>query len=191
MQPPIVLVDMDGVLADFHAGTLKYVNANYPDVLTPDFKHYRVHENFSDSAVRSDIIAMHSRPGFFRNLPLIDGAVQGWQKIIDLGYQPRICSSPLSTNPVCEIEKRQWLEEHFGTAVAVDALITKDKYLHPAIALIDDRTDLLRADTAVWQQILFNAPYNQSFETDFRLSRWSDSSALAELLERAADLATR
>ena len=183
MQPPIVLVDIDGVLADFNAGTIHHLLQRRPDTLIPEFTHFRTYHNFDDVAIKAEIMSIQNTEGFFRNLPIMDDALIGWQRLIDLGYQPRICSSPLRSNPLCEAEKRGWIAEHFGADVATDAIIDRNKYRHDGIALIDDRTDLLYADKASWQQILFDAIYNQDFETDYRLRGWRDP-ALADLLSR-------
>jgi len=175
---------MDGVLADFEGAALAHVQKLHPGAVIPLMTQFRVHHNFDDETIQRDIIALINSEGFFRGLPLIDSALDGWQTLINLGYHPRICSSPLSTNPWCDQEKRQWLTKHLGNDVAQDAVIDKNKYKHGGIALIDDRTDLLHADKAPWQQIIFDASYNQDFATDYRIYGWNDP-ALPELLQRA------
>ena len=183
MNRPIVLVDMDGVLADFESAVLSHVRALHPGITIPPMTKFRVHHNFDDEIIQQEIISYITSEGFFRNLPLIDGALDGWQRLIDLGYAPRICSTPIRTNPWSESEKRAWLTKHLGAKVAEEAFIDRNKYLHGGVTLIDDRTDLRHASKAPWQQILFDATYNQELETDYRLYGWNDPK-LDALLKR-------
>lgn len=185
MTRPIVLVDMDGVLADFSGAVIRHIQQLHPDITIPTLAKFRVHHNFEEKSIQREIIDYITSETFFRNLPLIDGALAGWQRIIDLGYSPRVCSAPIRANPWSEQEKRTWLAEHLNADVAASAIIDRNKYLHNGIALIDDRTDLLHADQAPWQQILFDATYNQGSQTDYRLHGWNDPE-LGALLKRVA-----
>ncbi|PID32725.1 hypothetical protein CR956_00960 [Candidatus Saccharibacteria bacterium] len=181
MDKPIVLVDMDGVLADFHGKMIEKLLEKRPGLEIPELKEHMVWANFEDEAVRADLAQFKHAPGFFRSLEVIDGALEGWQKIIDLGYQPIICSSPLRTNPLCEAEKRDWLKYYLGDEVADQAIINKQKYLYDGFALIDDRIDLANTESAPWQQIIFTQSYNQDHDYEFRLNGWHDPNLKATL----------
>lgn len=183
MSKPIVLVDMDGVLADFTKQLLDELAQNMPEIEIPDeLSLYRINDNFSHPKVHQTMHQIIASPGFFRRLDPIEGAIDGWQKLIDLGYYPRICSSPLKDNPGCENEKRSWLEYYIGEAAAEDAIIDSRKYLYSGFALIDDRIDHPNTTIADWQQIVFSQSYNRSYQTDFRLNGWHDPN-LADLLQ--------
>lgn len=74
-----VLVDMDGVLADFEEPNNDIIRVYFPGiepvVNRTDFYFkdtYELHEGVSDR-----IYQENRRPGFFRAFPLIDGAVEG------------------------------------------------------------------------------------------------------------------
>lgn len=127
--------------------------------------------------------------GFFESLPLGIDALTGWQRLIDLGYHPQICSSPKLTNPYSEQEKLRWLRRHFvphfGDWVADEAIITRDKHLFDGIALIDDRPEVRNSTEAAWQHIIFDKPYNQRSAAP-RLRGWLDDQ-LPSLLESATD----
>lgn len=176
---PILLIDMDGVLADFDAEIMKRVKDRHPSI---NLLETRDNFYFSDDypEYKTVIRAISNEPGFFASLPLIDHAITGWQRIVDLGYHPRICSSPIRSNSRSELEKRAWLERHFGIEVANEAIITSDKYLHPGIALIDDRPELRNATEAAWQHIIFDQPYNHGVNK-LRIRGWLDETLPATL----------
>jgi len=120
-------------------------------------------------------------------LQTVDNALKGWQRIIDLGYNPRICSAPIRANPYCLTEKLGWLRRNFvpvfGHYVVEQAIITKEKHLYDGVALIDDRPEVAKSSEASWQHIVFNKPYNQNSK-GVRLKGWLDDK-LPSLLESA------
>lgn len=176
-----VLVDMDGVLADFDLQVRLDLSARYPDIehviARTTFKFGEAYPDYGD--VIHDIM---SSPGFFRKLPLIEGAKAGWQRLIELGYQPRICSSPLRFNENCVQEKLAWLRQHFGAEVANDALITRNKSACDGIALIDDRPEIVDNHLARWTHVVFDQSYNQQARSAFRLVGWADQNLATVLM---------
>lgn len=185
-----VLVDMDGVLADFEEPNNDIIRTHFPHIVPvadrPDF--YFKDTYASNEGVNDKIYEENRRPGFFRVFPVIDGAVAGWQRMLEMGYSPRVCSSPLEEHETVVAEKVDWLEEHFvpvlGSWVIDTAIFNRDKSGYDAIAMIDDRPTLRNIERAVWQHIVFTRSYNKAVETDFRLEDWSDP-ALEALLTRA------
>lgn len=182
---PIVLVDMDGVLADFDGAINVFLKENYPDIPVVPHKSFYFHEDYPDSAHQAIITQFQASQYFFLNLPVLPGAIEGWQRIIDLGYEPRICSSPLSRNEWCGAEKLDWVEQHLGSYARETAIITSDKDLAEGIALIDDRPIIKNADQATWKHVVFHQPYNEHIDTPLRLRDWYDEN-LAGILERTA-----
>lgn len=179
----IVLVDMDGVIAGFDEATAMYLATYHPHIpLSNDRETFHYRDFYDDPAHVQTITDHQTSENFFRDLPPIEDALYGWQRIIDLGYHPRICSSPLRANPRCVDEKRQWIRTHLGAAAERDAIIDKKKEEYPGIALIDDRPGIVTAG-ATWQQIVFDQPYNQHILTDLRLYGWRDPT-LPALLDR-------
>lgn len=173
---PVILVDMDGVLADFDGATEQFLLQKHPDVeVIRNREHFYYKSSYSSLAHQAIISELHASQDFFRLLPVIDGALEGWQQIIDLGYEPRICSSPLSSNQWCREEKLLWVEQHLGKHARDTAIITKNKERHDGIALIDDRPEIAGAETAQWRHILFSQSYNSHIDTDFRIHDWHDT----------------
>lgn len=181
-----VLVDMDEVLALYDSEVIKRLKKLHSHIpIIGERTNFYIAEDYGEHAQLLRDIA--DEAGFFESLPVGIDALAGWQRLIDYGYHPRICSSPKLTNPYSKEEKLRWLRRHFvphfGEWVADEAIITRDKHLYDGIALIDDRPEVKSADEAPWQHIIFDQPYNQHVDTP-RLRGWLDDS-LPELLEAA------
>lgn len=186
-----VLVDMDGVKAKFDTHVINQLLKRYPDLpLLPQRENFYVGDDYP--GLSDDVREIIMQPGFFRSLPVMEGAVEGIQTIIDAGYTPRICSSPIRNHPTCKAEKLAWLDDffvpHFGAWVVETAIITRSKEEHDGIALIDDRPDVLALQHfAPWRHIMFDHPFNRRYATDFRLYGWDDSN-LPNLLYACEEL---
>ncbi len=179
-----ILIDMDGVLADFDREVLNRIREQYPYIpILSERSNFYISEDYPEH--KELVKEVSDQPGFFNSLPLVDFALEGWQRIIDLGYNPRICSSPISSNPNSEQEKLSWIERHFvpvfGGYVVEQAIITKDKHLHEGRALIDDRPEVRNSNEANWEHIVFDQPYNKHINGP-RLINWQDNN-LAALLD--------
>jgi 5'-nucleotidase len=179
-----VLIDMDNVVADFDSEVLKRIGEQYPHIsLVSTRPNFYIADDYP--AHRGLVRGILNQPGFFHSLPIVEGAPEGLERIIDLGYEPRICTSPIDTNQSSVPEKLKWLSRNFvpifGTRIVEQAIITRDKYLFEGRALIDDCPEINRADEAIWAHIIFNRPYNQR-ATGLRLNGWLDE-ILPEILE--------
>jgi len=182
----IVLVDMDGVLADFEEPNNRILRDHgiAPVENRTDFYYA---DTYRDSPEIQELIYRENRrPGFFESFPVIDGANKGLQRIRDAGFRPRICSSPLEEHPTVVGEKRRWLAARLGDWAVEDAIFDRNKSGYDASSLIDDRPTVRGADNAPWQQVMFTQPYNLGVETDYRLNGWNDP-RLEEVLERARE----
>lgn len=182
-----VLIDMDGVQADFDSEVMERMTQQYPFIpLLGVRRNFYISDDYPEH--RKLVLEISNEPGFFTSLAVVDNALEGWQRVIDLGYQPQVCSSPITANPRSEVEKLRWLQQHFapvfGQYVVDTAIITKNKHEHNGVALIDDRPVVSRAAEANWQHIVFDKPYNQG-TAGLRQYGWLDPN-LADLLETAS-----
>jgi len=174
----IVLVDMDGVMADFDGKVLQDLEDLYPHVPIPHPRNSFYIDDDMAPEHKPIVREIISKPGFFTQLGVIEGTHQGWELLLDAGYTPQICSAPLRKNPTCEQDKLAWLEEHFvpqfGHWVIDTAIITKDKASCSGLAIIEDRPEIKDAHRAEWKHVVFDRTYNQFAQSPYRLDGWKD-----------------
>jgi len=183
----IVLIDMDGPLADFDGEVISRLKTRYPNIpILSTRKNFYISDDYPKHSLL--LRSISDEKGFFESLPLADNALEGWQRVIDLGYHPIICSAPMRSNPFSNIEKLNWISKNlvpfFGQSVVDEAIITPDKHESEGIVLIDDRSELKDYKKAMWQHIVFDEPYNQDSKQP-RLYGWLDNN-LANLLKTAS-----
>ena len=84
---------MDDVLADFSIAVLNRIQIDYPYYYNGIWiERISILRSDYDKEHRATITAISEEPGFFASVPLIDNALTGWQRIVDLGDSPQICS---------------------------------------------------------------------------------------------------
>lgn len=187
-----VLVDMDGVIANFEEPNNNIIRVHFPDVqIVSERAEFYFKETYKGHPEVVDTVEIECRlPGFIRTFPIVEGAIQGWRRILEAGYTPRVCSSPLENHDTIIDEKKEWLEEYiapvFGAWVIDTAIFNRDKSNYDAIAMIDDRPTLRNIEKAVWQHIVFSRSYNKDIETNFRIEDWYDP-VLEDMLLRSKE----
>jgi 5'(3')-deoxyribonucleotidase len=118
----VVWIDMDGVLVDF---------AKQVEIVTNRSPHLKV-----EYEGRYDHI-----PGIFRNPPPIEGAIEAVRKLAESGkYELYIATAAPWGNPMAAMDKRFWIEEHFGNLFKKKMTISHLKNMLIGDYLIDDRT---------------------------------------------------
>merc|ERR1719164_265702 len=117
-------------------------------------------------------------PGFFRGLPPMAGGVAALKALDAKGYRVMLCTSPVSTSAHCAGEKFEWVREHLGPEWVPKIILTSDKTAVRGDVLIDDKPKITGAHHPVWQQLMFNAPYNLKVPDRQRLSSWDVPSLL-------------
>lgn len=165
----VILVDMDGVLADWETAYVETYRALYPDARIPDpgtRTSYRTDEPHARAVWASE--------GLYARMTPIAGAKTALQEIESgLGAEIRICSAPAYDNHSCLSEKTQWLTRHLGEKYARTAIFTTDKTLARGDILIDDKPTVTGLYEPTWRHVIYSQPYNQA-ATGPRLTAWAD-----------------
>jgi 5'-nucleotidase len=172
---------MNGVLADADQAVMQRMAELHPDAKPAENRpNYFVARDYPPE-VEAAAWAIIAEPGFFADLPVVEGALDGWQRIIDAGYRPQICSSRMGHAERSIDEKLEWIDRvmvpRFGRWVLNEAVIVRDKSTVAGIALIDERPEVPKAREASWQQLMFHRPthtFNHHVEKAARLEGWSD-----------------
>ena len=137
----LLLIDMDGVIADFDLGVEKY--SKEIGITTKEFtdaKMYRI-------------------PKFYAQLELMTGAVEFVERLKPK-YEIRFLSAPSWNNPSSFTEKRIWIEHKFGYWAKKRMDLTFRKDLFMGHYLVDDRTKYGAGDF-IGEHIMFGqAPYH-------------------------------
>jgi len=167
-----ILVDMDGVLADFERGFEEAWRATYPDlpvVPAAERRHLLVQDEYPPEW-RGHVHAIFHAPGFFRTLPPVPGGRGALEALLALGCDVRLCSTPLLDYRHCVVEKYEWVERELGPAWLDRLILTRDKTIIRADVLIDDRPQLDGTDAPTWEHILYDQPYNRTDRGKRRLT---------------------
>ena len=169
----MIYFDLDGVLADMESGLMQNAEVKgfrviLDDLISSKFSSY---EGLVDDDIKSKykaeleanpesevkelkkafnkytskVFSVAAKPGFYRNLPLMPGAVEMVKKAGDMsGELPNILSAPVGDendmNNPSVVEKKEWVAEHFGELVG-EVIITIDKG-----RVVKDSNDILIDD---------------------------------------------
>ena len=140
-----LLIDLDGVIADFEISAMKH--ASEMGITFKEFADQKIYRNL---------------PGFYLGLDLIPGA---WETIMKLDkvYDIIFVSAPSWGNIHCFTEKRVWMERHFGSWAnkKMDLSFHKGHYI--GHYLIDDRTKY-GAGEFIGEHIVFGTEPFQGWE---------------------------
>jgi 5'-nucleotidase len=162
-KPMTILVDMDGVIADYSKAHLEKVAGRLPH-LVPYIEDarlsWRSEERFPEEH-RDAVEALALEPGFFENLEPIEGGLEAVRALMDAGHDVRICTAPKKIHTYCVPEKYNWIKKHLGQEYVERIIMTRDKTLTQGDLLIDDKPEITGAGTPQWEHIVFDRPYNK------------------------------
>lgn len=158
-----VLLDMDGVLADFDDHLFE-VTSHLPWSSDQKAGLWRfATDGWHSHPDRKELVREVRRtveaPGWFASLPVLPGAKNGVAEIIDRGHTVWVVSKPLEANPTCASDKYAWIAEHFPE-LAKNVILAPQKHLVSGDVLIDDAIKAREAVRADWLPVHFPYPHN-------------------------------
>ena len=168
----LVLVDQDNVLADFDAAFRAHWRDRYPDLPCVEPAARRAFNPVDDlpREYREAGIELYSSSGFFQSIPPIAGAYSALHSMLELGWNVRICTSPIARYRHCIAEKFSWVEEHLGVEWVRRIVLTSDKTLVHGDWLVDDKPHITGSREPSWRHALFDSPHNRHIDVMPRIS---------------------
>lgn len=127
MKKPVLLIDMDGVIADFR----KYIIDN-SSITAEEFDSgtEEVSNKVDEFCIGDSTI--------FEKLEPIEFSIEYIKPLFN-HYEIYFCSTPMYCVPESYKSKRIWLEKHFGELASRRLILTHRKDLIKGDILIDDR----------------------------------------------------
>lgn len=171
MKKPI-LVDIDGVLADFISGYyqmaelhkyrfLKSVLPKKEDIRT-FFIEDSIPEHLKTDEIKQQLHDIVNEVGLFVNLKMIENAQQGVQKLQQWsGRDVFFVSAPHNSAKMSYAEKAIWIENHFPSHWLDKLILCRDKTLISGCILIDDKPSPMGEFEPDWSHIVYDQPYNR------------------------------
>jgi len=163
-----IAIDMDGVIADTETQFIDwYERESGVRVTRESLQGLEENEMLPDkSAARRFAFT----PGFFRTLPVIDGAVEAIKTLMET-YEVYIVSAAMEF-PQCLPEKREWLDEHFPFIDWRHIVFCGDKSVIGTDYMIDDHIKNL--DYFKGTTIMFHAFHNVNHKHHQRVNNWDE-----------------
>src|SRR4030095_958039 len=136
-----ILIDMDGVIADFEADFLRLWREQHPQktfIPLEERKGFYIRDQYPQE-YKQIIQDIYHSPGFYRNLPPIDGALDAMKEIRQQYEYVFLCSSPMiPAYQNCVLEKYHWVLDKLGNDWINNIILTSDKTIVKGDILIDD-----------------------------------------------------
>lgn len=156
-----VLVDIDGVVANFHGSTLSFVSNTLG--VEHDLQTFRGWDIIQSVGIqhRTAIEAEWTRKGWCLELPPYEGAIEGVELLRSVA-DVYFVTAQMPDAPYWMYERIQWLKEHLK-ADERHIVITMAKHLVVGDVLVDDKPENING----WVQahpgkkgVLWEQPYN-------------------------------
>lgn len=175
--PLHILVDMDGVIANWNKRFLELSSELFPHIDFPfakEFTNWDLTHGLDAEGIAAVYHVMNVS-GFYAELEPTPGAAQALNEMLDEGYHVSLCTSPMVTNRTCASDKIFWAEEHIGPGWGKRTIITSDKTVIMGDYLFDDKPEIHGASIPVWEHILFDQPYNRTDNMNRkRITDWAN-----------------
>ncbi len=181
-SPKRILIDQDGVLADFEQGVqlawLEKFGVKLPP-LPNGRKSFYLADDYPQ--FKDELRAIYASQGFFGHLPPITGAIEALKELLQAGHDVRICTAPINAYRHCVTEKFMWVEKHLGYDWTHRIILTKDKTWVQGDILIDDKPEVAGTLRPMWTHWHYDYSYNAHLPN--RKITWADRVSWATLLE--------
>lgn len=171
-----VLLDVDGVIADFDTYAQLIIFQLFGRQPIKDRKYWAIEKNFSlKNSQRDQFWKMLDLKGVAQQLQPYPGAIEGVKEIASIA-DVYFVTSPIQSSPTWCYDRSKWLKKHFGTELGRKVVLTGQKHICAGDFFVDDKV----THVTKWQQhnplgtgFLWNQPYNLNEDPSIpRLGDW-------------------
>ena len=167
---PALIIDMDGVSVQFVPAICKEYNKTTnngeltpADITAWDMRQFGIEDE------------MWIKPGFFRNLEPMPGAVEVLYKLKN-DYRITIATDCMGVDFI-QKDKQAWINEHLP--FVDDVYFLSDKSIVPGDLLFDDAPHHL--DNWPGIKVKMVTPYNQDTKADYEVNNWQEFDELIRM----------
>ncbi len=196
---PVILLDCDGVLADFGAGYLGAFVEETGDVVgTDQIDRWDMHKctffikaaeaiGVTTTELRRRVDAHVSRPGFCSSLAVTHGALSAVERLREIG-DVYVVTAPWDSSVTWMHERAHWIHRKLGIPRS-HVIQAARKHLIAGDVFVDDKASHVAEWAERWPQghsILFDLPHNQD-ASGVRRGGWADVIAAARVASIAVN----
>ncbi len=165
-----ITLDMDDVLANTHGKLIDFALNEFKTTHSPgDFHQHPLRELLHPKQMSKVYEYLH-QPGFFRDIPVMDGAIRTVQELSR--YYEIFVATAAMEFPNSFKEKYDWLAEHFPFIPWHNIVFCGDKSIIASDYLIDDHIKNMVSFTG--KGILYSAPHNLKETAHPRVANWRE-----------------
>lgn len=168
-----LLIDLDGVCADFYKRLIYWYNRDFDDDMTADrLKSWVINEDNFPKAPREKMRAYFNVPNFWLNLEPIHGCQESLLRLHQQGHELVVVTATPEESERAFWEKGAWVDKYLPFIGRRNFVSTWRKDLVRGDLLLDDGPHNLSAFPGL--TCAMDASYNREVESDYRVYSWSD-----------------
>lgn len=179
-KKPLVLLDVDGVLADFTGAVIEHLKGYGIAREVPQITDYDIPKALSLSEEeRWHFFSLLEWEGFHSRLEPHTDALEAWEELNALATV-HIVTKPYTRSRTWVPSRLAWLEKHFGLGPDEVTFTYRKELVHGDMLVEDDHRNLekWRAKWKKGKAVLLSRPWNAS--ATGRLDRVADWSSILE-----------
>ncbi len=174
-----VLLDVDGVIADFLRGVLvavQHITGRYYEPFQVTQYSIKDSIGLSNAEWKRVVEEAITTEGFAFFLDAYPGAVEAVKKLA-VDHDVYFVTSPWNSSPTWVHDRSEWLVKKFGTALGRKVVHTSHKHLVVGDVLVDDVPETVQQ----WSNahvgrvgVLWTLPHNQESGWKLRTNDWDE-----------------
>ncbi len=145
-----VLMDVDGVLADFAVAALELVRQLTGKRYKPeDVTTWEVFDSIPEPQAKAEVYRIMKAPGGCTAIPVYPEARDGIERLREVADIIAV-TSPFKGSPTWAHEREEWLTAHFGSAISY-VISSRHKDRVHGDFLVDDKPEHVRDWLRYWR----------------------------------------